>query len=242
MINLLSNPSKMPCYSFNIPAFKYCPAAQLLAKIKEAGKKFICDSCYACKGFYMFSNVKASLQGKADLITKSLHQDNGQTFIDAMCKQIRAKYFDKHGNKKKLKKTNTDLFRVHDSGDLFSPKYITAWIKICEQFPTIKFWFPTREWKRDSQLPHLQKLASLKNVCIKPSAIYVDEPAPQVDGLDAGTSVYTSKEQAEQDGHFVCPATYVKGEDGKILATCQAHNCNLCFIKGCKKGVAYLAH
>ena len=66
----------------------------------------------------MFSNVKASLQGKADLITKSLHQDNGQTFVDAMCKQ-RAKYFDKHGNKKKLKKTNTDLFRAHDSGDLF---------------------------------------------------------------------------------------------------------------------------
>ena len=81
MINLLSNPSKMPCYSFNIPAFKYCPAAQLLAKIKEAGKKFICDSCYACKGFYMFSNVKASLQGKADLITKSLHQDNAQSIL-----------------------------------------------------------------------------------------------------------------------------------------------------------------
>jgi hypothetical protein len=190
----------------------------------------------------MFSNVKASLQGKADLITKSLHQDNGDTFVDAMCKQIRAKYFDKQGNKKKLKKTNTDLFRVHDSGDLFSPRYIAAWIRICEQFPTIRFWFPTREWKRDSQLPHLQKLASLKNVNIKPSAIYVDEPAPQVDGLDAGTSVYTSKVKAEQDGHFVCPATYVKGEDGKILATCQAHNCNLCFIKGCKKGIAYLAH
>ena len=81
----------MPCYSFNIPAFKYCPAAQLLAKIKNKAKKFICDSCYACKGFYMFANVKASLQAKADLITKSLHQDNGDVFVDAMCKQIRAK-------------------------------------------------------------------------------------------------------------------------------------------------------
>jgi len=83
----------------------------------------------------------------------------------------------------------------------------------------------------------LQKLASLKNVCIKPSAIYVDEPAPQVDGLDAGTSVYTSKAKAEQDGHFVCPAT-IEGNE----PTCQANNCNLCFIKGCKKGIAYLAH
>ena len=61
-MNLLSNPSKMPCLGFNIPAFKYCPAAQLMAKVKDKAKKFICDACYACKGFYMFNNVKQSLQ------------------------------------------------------------------------------------------------------------------------------------------------------------------------------------
>ena len=99
----------------------------------------------------------------------------------------------------------------------FSPKYIAAWIKICEQFPTIRFWFPTREWKRDSQLPHLQKLASLKNACIKPSAIYVDEPAPQVDGLDGGTSVYTSKAKAEQDGHLFAPQLMSRAKMAKFL-------------------------
>ena len=181
-MNLLSNPSKMPCLGFNIPAFKYCPAAQLMAKVKDKAKKFICDACYACKGFYMFNNVKQSLQDKATFVTKSLHQDNGQSFVDEISKQITKKYFDAKGNKKVLKNVNTDLFRVHDSGDLFSPKYIEAWIKICQNFPSIRFWFPTREWARDSQLPSLKKLASLKNVCLKPSALYVDEPAPQIDG------------------------------------------------------------
>ena len=102
-----------------------CPRSTL-ARIKDKAKKFICDSCYACKGFYMFSSVKASLQAKADLITKSLHQDNGGVFVDAMCKQIqRAEIFRQaRQQEKKLKKTNTDLFRVHDSGDLFSPCYI----------------------------------------------------------------------------------------------------------------------
>ena len=130
-MNLLSNPSKMPCLGFNIPAFKYCPAAQLMAKVKDKAKKFICDACYACKGFYMFANVKQSLQDKANFVTKSLHQDNGQSFVNEISKQITKKYFDKQGNKKVLKNVNTDLFRVHDSGDLFSPKYIEAWIKIC---------------------------------------------------------------------------------------------------------------
>ena len=28
----------MPCLGFNIPAFKYCPAAQLMAKVKDKAK------------------------------------------------------------------------------------------------------------------------------------------------------------------------------------------------------------
>ena len=47
--------------------------------------------------------------------------------------------------KKKLKNCDTDLFRVHDAGDLFSAKYINCWIRICEALPDIRFWFPTRE-------------------------------------------------------------------------------------------------
>ena len=44
-------------------------------------------------------------------------------------------------------------------------------------------------------MPHLQKLASLKTFVFKPSAIEVDEPAPDVEGLDAGTAVYSSEEK-----------------------------------------------
>ena len=72
-MNLLSKPSKMPCFGFNIPALKYCPAAQiLLKKVKDNLDKLICSSCYACKGFYQFANTKAALQKKADFILSSL--------------------------------------------------------------------------------------------------------------------------------------------------------------------------
>ena len=237
MINLLSNPSKMPCVGFNIPALKYCPAAQiLLKKVKENLDKLICSSCYACKGFYTFSNVKASLQARADFVIDSLRKDNGDTFVNELTKQIEKKYF-KNGVAKKLKNIDTSLFRVHDSGDLFSVKYINAWKRVCENFPQIKFWFPTREWIRESQMDALKDLASLPNVVIKPSALYIDEKAPSIAGLDAGTSVYSCAKKAIKDGHSVCPATSNKDDH-----TCAGNNCNNCFIKDFKKPIAYLAH
>lgn len=240
---LLSEPSKMPCVGFNLPALKFCPAAKiLLAKAQEGIDKLICSSCYACKGFYQFTNTKNALQKKADFVLDSLRKDNGQTFVKAMSTAIFKKYYKKDGTRKTLKNINTKLFRVHDSGDLFNVAYIKAWKQICQIFPTIRFWFPTREWTRESQMEALKDLASLPNVSLKPSALEIDQPAPKIEGLDAGTAVYSTKEKAEEAGHYVCPATYVKGKDGKVLASCSAHNCNLCFIKGCKKPIAYLAH
>lgn len=236
-MNLLSNPSKMPCLGFNIPALKFCPAATiLLKKAKDNLDKLICSSCYACKGFYQFANTKAALQKKADFVLSSLRKDNGETFVNEISKQIKQKYFDKNGNKKELKNVNTNLFRVHDSGDLFSVKYINAWKKICSNFPSIKFWFPTREYIRESQLDALKDLASLPNVVIKPSALYIDEKAPKIEGLDSGTAVYSCAEKAKQDGHFVCPATATDDH------TCAGNRCQNCFIKNFKKPIAYLAH
>lgn len=235
--NLLSSPSKMPCVGFNLPALKFCPAATiLLKKAKDNLDKLICSSCYACKGFYQFANTKQALQNKADFVLSSLRQDNGKTFIKAMASQIFKKYYNKDGTRKTLKNINTKLFRVHDSGDLFSVAYIKAWKQICQIFPTIRFWFPTREWIRESQMDALKELASLPNVSLKPSALEIDQPAPKIEGLDAGTAVYSCAEKAEQDGHFVCPATATDDH------TCAGNNCQNCFIKNFRKPIAYLAH
>ena len=257
-MNLLSTPSKMPCFSFNIPALKFCPAAKIVLnlakKAKEAMDKIICSSCYACKGFYMMPNVAEALKNKGDFIVKSIRKDNGDSFVAEMVKQIRLKYYKPNGEKKKLKNCDTDLFRVHDAGDLFSGAYINCWIRICEALPDIRFWFPTREYARVDQMPYLQQLALLQNVCLKPSALRLDEKAPQIKGLDAGTAVYTSEEKALEDNHYICPATIHAHRMGKkewrkvdkkeraTLSSCAGNGCKLCFIKGCKKGIAYMAH
>ena len=104
----------MPCVGFNIPALKYCPAAQiLLKKVKEKLDSLICSSCYACKGFYQFANVKASLQARADFVLSSLRKDNGDTFVKEISEQIQKRYFDKNGKAKKLKNIDTSLYMQH---------------------------------------------------------------------------------------------------------------------------------
>ena len=258
LMNLLSTPSKMPCFSFNIPAWKYCPGAKVFMnmakKAKEALDNVICSSCYALKGFYMMPNVADALKNKANFITDSIKKDNGDSFVAEMVGQITKKYYKSNGQKKTLKNCDTDLFRVHDAGDLFSAKYINCWIRICEALPDIRFWFPTREHTRVDQMAHLQQLALQPNACLKPSALRLDEPAPQIKGLDAGTSVYTSEEKALEDNHYICPATIHAFRMGKKewrkvdkkerakLSSCAGNRCKLCFIKGCKKGIAYMAH
>ena len=94
----------MPCKGFNIPAMKFCPAAKLVMNLYKKAKKelskLICSSCYACKGMYLFPNVRDSLQKKAEFVLQSIREDNGDTFVKEMCDQIEKAYF-KKGEKEK---------------------------------------------------------------------------------------------------------------------------------------------
>jgi hypothetical protein len=93
--------------------------------------------------------------------------------------------------------TGYAYMRVHDSGDLFSPEYTRAWIRICACLSWVRFWFPTRSWQAP-WLDVIQELAALPNVAVRPSAVHFDDDPPQVDGLAAGTT-------AKAFG-YTCPA------------------------------------
>lgn len=251
MINLLSKPSKMPCYGFNLPAMKFCPAA--IQSINQYGEKAVCSHCYAMGGTYIFPNVKKSLQNKAKFLLESLRKNKGQAFIQEITKQIKNAYGERR-KKLKGKIFNKNLFRVHDSGDLFSPQYIDCWIAICKNFPEITFWFPTREYIRHSQLPKLRELASLENAVVRPSALTIGSPVPVVEGLDNGTSVHKTLQDALDAGLKPCPATIKKNRIGlsewrkldkdtqRKFSTCAGMNCTACFNKDCEDKYTYLAH
>ena len=115
----LSKPSKMPGFSYNLPATK-CITGSKLVKIQGS----VCSGCYALKGRYRFSNVKNAMQRRLDSI-------NNPLWPQAMAAQILS-----HKPK---------FFRWHDSGDLQSLEHLKKIFQVCNLTPGIEHWLPTRE-------------------------------------------------------------------------------------------------
>jgi Gene product 88 len=115
----LSKPSKMPGWSYGIPA-KECKTGSKLAKIPGS----VCYDCYALKGCYVFPNVQEAQY-------KRLKSINDSRWIEAMAEQILRR--------------RSKWFRWHDSGDVQSLKHLQNIFAICKLTPDVKHWLPTRE-------------------------------------------------------------------------------------------------
>jgi len=127
IVGSLSAPSKMPCYSYSIPAEK-CITGSKLREIDGS----VCSDCYACKGCYVFKSTKNAMQFRFDSLSDL------SVWAEHMIELIR------------LQTPTNDLsrsfFRWHDSGDLQSIEHLKAINSIALALPYIKFWLPTREY------------------------------------------------------------------------------------------------
>tara|TARA_R100001163_G_scaffold65367_1_gene62293 strand:- start:1270 stop:1914 length:645 start_codon:yes stop_codon:yes gene_type:complete len=122
----LSRPSKMPCYSFNLPA-STCKRGAVLAKQQGS----VCSKCYAMNGNYRFPNVQNALWRRYDLLMADM--DNMLVSWTHHMTELIYRYED------------SDYFRWHDSGDLQSVTHLSAINSIAIALPNIQFWLPTRE-------------------------------------------------------------------------------------------------
>jgi hypothetical protein len=144
----LSKPSKMPGFSYNLPATRCITGAKL---VKIPGS--VCSGCYALKGRYRFPNVKNAMQRRLDSINHPL-------WTQAMATSII--------------ETKTGFFRWHDSGDLQSLDHLKKIFEVCNLTPGIQHWLPTRE---TSIIACIQADEVPKNLIIRLSAHKVDGKA-----------------------------------------------------------------
>ncbi len=124
MVGGLSTPSKMPTFSYGLPA-RECKIGSLLRKRKNT----VCSKCYALKGMYSFPNVQRAQYRRLRLLGKNLHK-----WEQAMISLLRAKLAKRE-----------KIFRWHDSGDLQSAAHFQAIVNIARSLPNVQFWLPTRE-------------------------------------------------------------------------------------------------
>ena len=184
----LSKPSKMPGYSYSIPA-EECKVGSKLRKVKGS----ICEKCYALKGRYVFSNVKKALRRRFDSLTHPLWVE-GMAFL--------------------INQTGVNVFRHQDSGDLQSLEHLERIAAVCRMTPDVRHWLPTREYAIVTAYKDKHG-AFPDNLNIRLSAYMVDGPLPMgaADRLGVTVSGVTS-----DPAKVTCPAYKQGGVCGSCRA------------------------
>lgn len=185
----LSKTSKMPGYSYGLPASS-CKTGGKLCKIDGS----VCYKCYAKKGFYAFQSAKTAHKRRISSLS------NPQ-WVNAMIVLI------KLGTKKHK------YFRWHDSGDIQSMQHLKNIIEVCKGTPEVKHWLPTHEHKLIKQ--YLSKGNELPdNITVRISAPMIDGPAPKT---DFPTST-VSKDKRDDSRGYLCPSSQQDNKCGDCRA------------------------
>jgi hypothetical protein len=114
----LSNPSKIPCKSYGLPA-QACKVGGQLRSVKGS----TCANCYAYdRGMYVMPVVKNAQARRLATITR-------EDWAPSMARAI---------NKDKY-------FRWHDSGDIQNGDHFSKIVEVARATPDCLHWLPTRE-------------------------------------------------------------------------------------------------
>ena len=152
LVGGLSEPRKMPCYSYSIPA-KYCVTGSKLAKVKDS----ICSKCYAMKGYYPTPVVKNALERRFNSLSNP-------EWVDGMVAAIAGM-------------EGSGFFRWHDAGDVQSVSHLEKIAEVAKRLPSIQFWLPTREYSFVSE--YKRKHGDFpSNLTVRLSALKIGGPPP----------------------------------------------------------------
>jgi hypothetical protein len=133
IIGKLSKPSKMPWYSWSIPASMCKTGSQLH---QHTGT--VCSKCYARKGRYTFPNTQNALKRRALAVS---HPEFVPAFVYLL-------------NDLASRRRGPKRFRWFDSGDLQSLAMLRTINRIANLTPTIAHWVPTKEYGLLRQFLH----------------------------------------------------------------------------------------
>lgn len=184
----LSKPSKMPGYAYSIPA-QECQKGSELRKVKGS----VCEKCYALKGRYVFSNVKAALYRRFESLSNPLWVE-GMAFL--------------------INQGGSNVHRWADSGDLQSLEMLEKIVAVCKLTPRVKHWLPTKEYGYVRQ--YVEKHGSFpKNLNVRLSAFMVDGPLPQALASRLGV---TMSGVTTDPSKATCPAP----AQGGVCGSCRA--------------------
>lgn len=157
----LSVPSKMPCHSWSVSAFR-CNVGMKLAKVVNS----VCSSCYATRGNYRYANVKSAHERRWQAV-------KGKAFVPGMAFL--------------LKCLGNSYFRWLDAGDV-TPLMLEKIVEIARLTPDVKHWLPTKEYKVVTDFLKAGGVLP-PNLCVRLSSYMNDESGPIVLATRLGLTI-----------------------------------------------------
>jgi hypothetical protein len=122
---------------FNLPAGKTCPGASLckaFAVMGDNGKTRIQDGTET-----VFRCFAASSEAQYP-VTFAARAHNLQKIVEALQVDVNEAAFLINSGIQTNRTKNTELVRIHESGDMFSLAYLQAWIIVAKLNPGLKFY------------------------------------------------------------------------------------------------------
>lgn len=182
------------------------------------GETTACAKCYAKKGNFVFANTKRLQQDNWEVV-------NTEENIPAKLSNIMPK--------------NSNIYRIHISGDFFSQEYVDMWADVIKAKPHTRFWAYTRSFHLNftklTRLPNFTLWASADEYNLKEAKQFVRRFRKSGTKLAYGP---WDKEKEIPDNSFICPAT-----SGKIEASGACEKCMLCVVKKrTNKNVVFIKH
>jgi hypothetical protein len=197
--NLLSWTSKMGAPSFSLPAGPpmfggACPGATAGQSIvpldlqKKAARHVravvdepvvlpdcVCQWCYAEGGNYRYGSKQL---GQVVIYSWAQLALADGSFVEVLDWAIKhADYKLRGGADLPAERHPGKYFRVHDSGDFFSKRYLEAWRAVADRNPDVTFWAPSRIWALPGGRDWVNEInVPQQNLIIRPSAYMVDRP------------------------------------------------------------------
>ena len=203
----LSNCSKMPKFSYGLPALK-CIVGSKLRKVVGS----VCAICYALTGHYEFEVVQKAQERRL----KSLDDPR---WMEAMTTLINHY----HGP--------SVPFRWHDSGDVQSLLHLIMIVTVAKRTPDVKHWLPTKEKAIvKSFLAAFKKFPP--NLNVQMSGYMVDGPPVKMGEHEDQVSHHITYTKTSSEGFmihkaYVCPVEV----EGSQFESCSKANCYACWDK-----------
>lgn len=196
--------------------------AKVLLPILEAPQvelaKAICEFCYAEGGQYATGSVQYHQMVRFAWTRRALFYDiedrelpRGSDMADSAFVRVMIDAIERADFKINAEPAHWGtqrFFRLHDSGDIFSTRYLAAWKTIADHYhpdnhdDPITFWAPTRMWATGRKfIDYVNEINGQPdtNLVLRPSAYHIDQHGPPDLGPGwAGASVVYDKRQKGQ--------------------------------------------